>query len=519
MPEHRAFSELSHYALDPAARDLLDLNYCLERLVVVLGAPGAGREPVQVGMVRADDADLRGELEQKLGRPVTPVQLNAWEVRRALGRLQGVSTPEQGITLHLSADRQLDFGPQAAAPALLDDLLSLAVQRGATDVHIEVFAEDVDLRFRIDGFLRQVTTPLSLENVRRVVSRLKVLCELDVLERRRAQEGHLSGVYRQGAEAHRVDFRVSVVPGPHGEDVAIRVLDPRRFHLDLGDLGMPPALLDRFRRLVGSPDGLILVAGPTLSGKTNTLYAAVSTLRARERKILTAEDPIEYEFEKVSQKAVTAEMGYGDYVRAFVRHNPDVLLVGEVRDADTAATVVQAATTGHLVLSSVHTRSAATAVTRLRTLGVLDDYIASTLVAVLGQRLVPRICQACRVEAAPAPELRRDYFGDAPVGPLWDGAGCAQCDGTGYRGLAGVFELLELDEAVAAEVERGASAQRIQAVAAERGLFQPLLEDALDKVARGVTTLEEVASRLLPAFRPAWRRGASAAVDAPSPPP
>lgn len=494
----REFSELPHYDVSGEAATLLPIEYCLEHLAVVLGdVPDGPSDALTVGMVTPRNEQLLGDLRERLGRGVEPVQLNAYEVRKALARGHGVPTGERGISIRLSSQMRIRFDPELTAPQLVNDLLAAAIQRRATDVHIEVYHDDVDMRFRIDGFLRQVTTPLSPENVARVVSRLKVLCTLDPLERQRAQDGHFSALYEDGAARRRIDFRLSTIPGVYGVEAVIRVLDPECFRLELDELGMSPEVRTAYERLVHHPNGLILAAGPTVSGKTNTLYATIKRRRAGDVKIVSVEDPIEYEFIKINQKNVSHEMGFADYTRAFLRQNPDVLLVGEIRDAETAEVVVQAATTGHLVLSSLHTRDALSAVTRLRALGVDDDYIANTLIGVVGQRLVARLCPACRTEHDPAPELVAAFYAEPPDHPFFRGAGCEECADTGYRGLVGLFELLEVDEELGAAIARREPVDGLRGRAARKG-YEPLIHDALRKLADGVTSLEEVHRRVTP---------------------
>ncbi len=493
------FRELADFQIDPAAAALLPLDYCIEKGIAILGkVPSDPRSALTAGMIRADDRELLADLAARLGCPVEPVQLNAYEVRHAIARLYGIALPDEGgELLLLDAGREISFAPGQAPAAMLDDLLAVAVRRRATDIHVETYHADVDVRFRIDGVLRQMASPLSPDNVARVVSRLKVLCGMDLAERRRAQDGRIGALFREEAGQRRVEFRVSVVPGPYGQDAVLRVLDPRRFLLDLEALEMGPELLPRFTRLIRRPHGLLLSCGPTNSGKTTTLYASVQALRERGLKIVTAEDPVEYEFPKVNQKTVTPQMGFADYLRAFLRQNPDVILVGEIRDPDTAETAIRAATTGHLVLSTVHTVDAVGAVGRLRVLGVPDDYISEVLAGSLGQRLLRRLCADCKAEAAPAPDLVASYYAAPPAARFFRGAGCERCEGTGYRGLVGVYELLAPDERLSSAIAAGKPVDELRRLARERGFF-PLVQDALRKAERGLTSLEEVARRIAP---------------------
>ncbi len=496
------FSELSQHTTDSATAELLPVDYCLKNQVVVLGAlPDDRAAPLTIGLVEPGNAGLLEELREKLNRDVEPVQLNAFEVKRRLSRIHGVRVDQPGLVdIELGAHREIDFEEDQVASKMVDDLLSMAIRVGATDVHLETYKDDVDLRFRIDTDLRQITTPLSPDNIGRVVARLKILCELDPLERRRPQDGRFTGLYKEGEEIRDVDFRVSIIPGTYGEDVVVRVLDPRRFLLDIDALGITPHLLERYKRVIGYPNGLILVTGPTLAGKTNTLYASVKTLQSHGLKIMTVEDPVELEFAKVNQKSVSADMSFADTIRAFLRQGPDIILVGEIRDVETAEVVTRAATTGHLVLTTVHTRDAIGAIARLRTLGITNDSLSSILVAVVGQRLLRRICEGCKQEV-PAPEgLVPLFYGGTPDHRFYDGAGCDACGGSGYNGLVHVGELLEIDQALESAIGSGQPVEAIRTLAVERG-FRGMAHDALQMVAEGQTTLAEVARNIMPIYR------------------
>ena len=465
-------SELGHFELDPACGKLLDEDFCRDRMAAPLGRlPENDVDPIHLGMLDMHDVDLVREVASRIGRSVIPVQLNAWEIRRALDVLHGRETPsdEEQIKVKLEAGRRISFDPGQATSKLLDDLLSEAVQRGASDVHIEVYQRDVDLRFRIDGILRQINTPLNVENVGRIIARLKVLAELDLVERRRPQDGRLILTYSDAGRERRLQLRLAVIPGIFGEEIVLRILDPAAVIIDLEKIGMSDAMRATYESMILRPQGLTLVAGPTCSGKTTTLYGTLARINTPENKILTAEDPVEYEFPKVCQKEITAEMGFADYIRAFLRQNPDVMLIGEVRDPDTAVTAVRAANTGHRVLTTIHTADAVSAISRLRALGVADDFLSDVLIGVLSQRLLRRVCETCR-----RPE------------------GCDACNGSGYRGRVGIFELFEATDEIRGLIAQGRSVHEIKQ-AARRAGARPLIDDAREKVAAGITTEDEVA--------------------------
>jgi type II secretory ATPase GspE/PulE/Tfp pilus assembly ATPase PilB-like protein len=496
-------AEAREFDIDPAAAPVLPVEYCLEHGVVILGSvPQDPASPVTVGMVSASDRKVVEELSARLGHPVVPVVISSSDLRRTIGRLHDLPWAEnEGGLIALDADRLPEIREGIAPPLLLEALLARAISRRATDLHLEVYGHGIELRLRIDGMLQPVSFPVTHGTAVRLVSRIKVLCGIDLAEHRRDQDGRFSVLFTSNGAVRRVDIRVSVLPGPHGQDVALRVLDPDRFILNLADLELPEPMLAAYRRLIRLPHGLLLATGPTGAGKTTTLYATLRELQDQALKILSVEDPIEVEFSRINQKNVTAQMGFADHLRAFLRSNPDVIHVGEIRDPETAEIAVRAGTTGHRVLGTLHTRDAVSSVARLRALGVSDDYLSEVLVGVMGQRLLRRLCDACKKIGPSPPDLTPLYFERAPEFPSCLPTGCSSCDGTGYRGLVGVFELFEPNDAVTRAIGSGMPVDELRRIALANG-WVPLVEDALRKVARGVTSLAEVARRIPPKVRP-----------------
>ena len=490
------FTELSQFEIDGRSVRLLEYEYCAHHEVVVLGrVDPKGKEPVVVGMLNPVRRSLLAEVEAMLRRTVRPVQLNSWEIRQALDEGYGVAgTRHDHAELVLGPVRDFSFEHDEDVPRLLDEILGRAVQLGASDVHIETYDQDVDVRFRIDGVMRQVATPLSVANVQAAIIRLKVLSGLDISEHRRAQDGRVRAVYQTGAGREReVDFRLSVVPGPSGEDAVLRILDSAA-PLPLDKLGLGEAAFSTFGRLIENPEGMILVTGPTGSGKTTTLYAAIRRISTPANKVLTVEDPIEYQFPKTNQKQVSSHMGFAEYARAFMRQNPDVILIGEIRDEETASAAIRAAQTGHLVLSTLHTNDAVSTVSRLRTLGIDPGLIAACLLGSVSQRLVRRLCPQCRVEAPPEDrEARRLglWAGDGPFYRSSPKPGCEICAGVGYKGRLGIYELFVMDGELADLIADGTPVHRIRSAALEKGM-QTLLDNALEKARAGITSLEEI---------------------------
>jgi general secretion pathway protein E len=434
-----------------------------------------------------------------------PVIIGAPEVelRRAIRRVYG----SEGVTAEgvIARMGSAENGPATPAEAALDDLVQLAneapvvklvnlllleaLEARASDVHVEGYAETLRVRYRIDGVLQDGPAPPA-HLTAAIVSRLKIMADLDIAERRVPQDGRI----RLPLQNRQVDVRVSTVPTLHGESIVLRLLDKERGRIALGDLGMADEMRLRLEEAVRRPHGIVLATGPTGSGKTTTLYAAVDRVRTGREKILTVEDPVEYELAGVPQVPVHEKVGmtFATALRALLRQDPDVLLVGEIRDEETAEIATHAALTGHLVLSTLHTNDAVSALTRLLDLGVAPYLVTSTVEAVLAQRLVRRICAACAATAEPEPGVA-EAFGISPgtLGGVDRGAGCSECRGTGYRGRTGIYELLVMTDEIRAELARRRGAGELRALAVGAGM-RTLRDDGLRLVREGVTTPEEV---------------------------
>lgn len=371
---------------------------------------------------------------------------------------------------------------------LINAILGEAIAENASDIHIETFEKRLVIRFRVDGILREVVQP-KRELAALLVSRIKVMAKLDIAEKRIPQDGRIS--LRVGGR--EVDIRVSTLPSANGERVVLRLLDKQAGRLTLRHLGMNEQDRDHLEQAVRKPHGIILVTGPTGSGKTTTLYAALTTLNDRTRNILTVEDPIEYHLEGIGQTQVNTkvDMTFARGLRAILRQDPDVVMVGEIRDQETADMAVQASLTGHLVLSTLHTNSAIGAVTRLVDMGVEPFLISSSLLGVLAQRLVRVLCNDCkRAYIADAAECELLGVSPAEAPTLYHAEGCEQCRGLGYRGRTGIYELVLFDDTLRTMVHTRASEQDMLRHA--RVLGPSIREDGLRKVREGVTTIEEV---------------------------
>lgn len=384
------------------------------------------------------------------------------------------------------SDDLLDADDDAPIIRLINAMLTEAIKNKASDIHIETYERYLLIRFRIDGVLREILRP-QRKLASLLVSRIKVMARLDIAEKRIPQDGRMA--LRIGGRA--IDVRVSTLPSSHGERVVLRLLDKNSVQLDLELLGMSGALRQQLDTLIHRPHGILLVTGPTGSGKSTTLYAALSRLNAAERNIMTVEDPIEYELEGIGQTQVNTkvDMTFARGLRAILRQDPDVVLVGEIRDGETAQIAVQASLTGHLVLSTLHTNSALGALSRLQDMGIEPFLLSTSLLAVLAQRLVRTLCPECRA-AHPAEVIQAQQMGIAPHSVIYRPGACSQCNFTGYRGRTGIHELLLIDDDVRAAIHRGDGELAIARLLGDSRTT--IRQDGINKVLAGITTWEEV---------------------------
>ena len=419
------------------------------------------------------------------------------EIAQASDQLYGHELSIDGILNEIESGESDPFGQPArgseyAQPVvrLIDALLTDAVKRGASDLHFEPEAAFLRIRYRIDGLLRQIRA-LHKSCWPAMAVRLKVMAGLNIAETRNPQDGRIS----LQVSGRPVDFRVSTQPTIHGENIVLRILDRQKGIVDLDALGLTDPQLDLLKLMIARPEGLILVTGPTGSGKTTTLYSILGHINAEGINIMTLEDPVEYPMPMIRQTAVAdaARLDFANGVRAMLRQDPDVILVGEIRDEDTARMAFQAAMTGHQVYSTLHTSSAIAAIPRLLDLGILPDILAGNVIGIVAQRLVRCLCPACR-EARPAHDYEMRLLGltaasERPL--LHEARGCPQCDFQGYRGRMAIMELLRMDPELDELVARRATAREIREAASRKG-FRPLADDGARRVLEGATTLDEL---------------------------
>ena len=411
-----------------------------------------------------------------------------------INELVAQRTVEEGIELLEGvADDVGELGADAQAPSvirLVNELLLEALEMKASDVHLEPQEKGLVIRFRIDGLLRVQPVPPEINQfASAIVTRLKIMSRLNIAEKRLPQDGRI----KLRVNRRDIDVRVSIIPMLHGEGIVMRLLDKSRMKFDLAGAGMAPETYEKFHRLIELPHGIVLVTGPTGSGKTTTLYSALNEIKSPEVKIITVEDPVEYHMDGISQIQVHSRIGltFAAGLRSILRHDPDVVLIGEIRDGETAASAIQASLTGHLVFSTLHTNDAPGAFTRLVDMGVEPYLVASTVEGILAQRLTRVLCKACKQEYAPKlDDLPPDLLSLQPK-KLWRAVGCRDCRETGYAGRTGVHELLVTDAQIRKMCAESASTGSIREYALEHGMVT-LRQSGYQKAIAGVTSLEDV---------------------------
>jgi general secretion pathway protein E len=442
-------------------------------------------------------------LELAVGLRVKPVLAREKEIAARIeamysstyavsGNPEATAQPIEGIGDEEDVAHLRDMASEVPVIRMVNQMLVRALESRASDVHIEPFENQLKIRYRIDGILHEIESP-PRQLKAAIISRLKILAQLNIAERRLPQDGRIK-IRLAGKD---VDLRIATVPTLYGESVVIRLLERGQIFTQLDALGFPALPLARFNEMILKPHGMILVTGPTGSGKTTTLYGALQKINDPGKKIITIEDPVEYQLGGVNQIHVKPQIGltFANGLRSIVRQDPDVIMVGEIRDAETAEIAVQAALTGHLVFSTLHTNDAAGAISRLLEMGVQDYLLSSSLLGVLAQRLVRRLCPSCRkevpfagVEGVPAELEFQNGHGFTTV---WEAVGCTTCSGTGYLGRVGIFELLPVTSEICKVIVQRADAGAIRNVAIQQGM-RLLRDDGWDKVGQGVTTLAEV---------------------------
>ena len=481
----------------PIDRDILAAlprDFVLEHAVM----PFAREKGVlQVAVSDPVAVDLLDSLAYVAGSPVRPALAAAADIRQALDRAYGWDMPE------LEVNREPEARPGATAAAqeerdapvirLVQDIIADAIRRRASDIHLEPLERRFRVRYRIDGVLHEVEAPAKRLQLP-VISRLKIMANISIAEKRLPQDGRIQVT----VDGRTLDLRVSSLPTAHGESIVMRILDKESLKLGMPELGFLPDDQALFERQIASPDGIMLVTGPTGSGKTTTLYASLHHLNRPDRKIITVEEPVEYQIAGINQVPVNAGIGmtFAAALRAMLRQAPNIVMVGEIRDRETAEIAINASLTGHMVFSTLHTNDAPSAVTRLIDIGAKPFLVAASLRSVMAQRLVRRICPACRKPHVPSVRELHALGLDAgrlAGASLARGAGCPACRGTGYQGRMGIFEIFLVHDGIRAMIYDNVTAARLRQQARSDGM-RTMREDGIRKVLAGLTTIEEVVS-------------------------
>jgi type IV pilus assembly protein PilB len=482
--------DLSTYVLEPEIVRLLPDRVARQYTVLPLFKIGS---TLTVAMSDPLDVIALDEVKQSTGLQVEVVVSPEAQIREAIDRLNPVGAGLDQLAREQALRQvaaEVAARPEEDGPIIrfVNAVVQQAVREGASDLHLEPDEASFRIRLRVDGVLREISIQ-SKALYAPVVSRVKVMAALDIAERRLPQDGRI----RMNVSGRELDLRVSTFPTIHGENVVLRLLDRSAALIGLPELGLAPGPLATVERMARKPNGIVLVTGPTGSGKTTTLYACIHRINSVERNIVTLEDPVEYHLGSIRQTQVDPDAGltFARGLRALLRQDPDVIMVGEIRDAETAEIAVRSALTGHLVLSTLHTNDASGALPRLLDMRIEPFLLSSAMLGVVAQRLVRRVCDKCKRPITPPDDIATALDVDPAQGTFLHGAGCRSCSGTGYRGRLGIFEVLEVDEEIQALIHERAPAEEI-ARAARRAGMRTLREDAVRKAAGGLTTLEEV---------------------------
>ncbi|MEO7191462.1 MAG: type IV-A pilus assembly ATPase PilB [Vicinamibacterales bacterium] len=513
---------LREFELDSAVVRLISAESATKYNVLAVARSGT---TLTLAMADPTNVFAMDDIKFMTGLHVEPVVASESAIREAISRHYGTKTPEtqpvqkggsdvaSRALEELGQDTRGDHievvniaeeidtaslerqGGEAPIVKLVNALMLSAIQKGASDIHIEPYEKDMRIRFRIDGQLQAVMTP-AIKYRDPIVSRIKIMARLDIAEKRLPQDGRIKARFVDRGTNRDIDFRVSVLPTLFGEKIVLRLLDPEGLKLDMTKLGFEPSALSRFDAAIRKPWGMVLVTGPTGSGKTNTLYSSLAQINEPTVNIMTAEDPVEFNLPGVNQVPVRENIGlsFAQVLRSFLRQDPNVILVGEIRDAETASIAVKAALTGHLVLSTLHTNDAPSSINRLVNMGIEAFLVANSVNLVCAQRLVRRICTGCKephdipvarlIDAGVAPDLAATFTPS-------HGRGCDRCHGSGYKGRVGVFEVMEMSEGLRELILANAPASELRKRAVQEGMLT-LRMSGLLKVGAGHTTLEEV---------------------------
>jgi type IV pilus assembly protein PilB len=502
---------LGKIEIEPAVINLIPVDVCQKYMIIPIYRSGA---TLTIAMVDPTNVYSMDDIKFMTGLNVEPVVSSEGQIKESIEKYYGATSDEKisqvmeelgevddsNIEITQEED-DIDVNELAKssedAPVikLVNLVFSESLARGASDIHIEPYEKDFRIRFRIDGILYEIMRPpLKLKNA--VASRVKILSQLDISEKRLPQDGRIMLRMKTKTGLKELDIRVSTLPTLYGEKIVMRLLDKENLKLDMTKLGLEKESLQVFEEGILKPYGMILVTGPTGSGKTNTLYSALGQLNTPETNIMTAEDPVEFNIHGINQVQMKERIGlnFAAALRSFLRQDPNIIMVGEVRDFETAEIAIKAALTGHLVLSTLHTNDAPSTISRLINMGVEPFLVSTSVLLICAQRLVRRICKECKEEVNVPPEALVDIgFSpeDVPNITIYKGKGCSTCNNTGYKGRIGLFEVLKVSDSIREMILQGSSALEIKRKAIEEGMIT-LRQSGLNKIRQGVSTIEDV---------------------------
>jgi type IV pilus assembly protein PilB len=478
--------KLREITIPHSVLSLVPYDLAVEYSALPFGVDESGR--IEAAMECGPDLDALQKLQMALGRTIKVTNMPREAVMSLIGRQYGSQVRARDQAAKEQAkERRLIYNSGDSTITMVNDIIHEAIRLRASDIHMEPFEREMAVRFRIDGVLHEMAS-IPSDRVLETISRIKILSKMDIAEKRRSQDGRIR-IEEQGRD---VDIRVSTLPTDFGEKTVMRLLDKNAFDYQLESLGMDPQRLAIFKRAIEQPNGIVLLTGPTGSGKTTTLYGAINYIKRPEVNISTVEDPIEYNIAGVNQTQVNQATGmtFANSLRTLLRQDPDVIMVGEMRDQDTAEIAIRASLTGHLVLSTLHTNDAVSAATRLIDMGIEPYLVSSSLSLIIAQRLVRKICVNCKCEANVPEEIRKSLGLQKDI-VLYKGLGCSACGYTGYRGRTGLYEVLPISDNIRSLINKKTYTSEIRNAALGEGLV--LLRDhALSRLTDGVTSAEEV---------------------------
>ncbi len=507
---------LAYFEVDPGVIKLIPMETSIKYQILPLSRVGSS---LTVAMVDPTNVFAMDDIKFMTGFNIEPVVASETAITDAIKKHYGsvedqerkkeleeiVSFIDEGQTESVELEAQEDgdmnlaalekAAEEAPVIKLVNYILTDAVKRGASDIHMEPYEKEYRIRYRVDGMLQTIMNPpMKLRDA--IISRVKIMAKLDISEKRLPQDGRIMIKFMKDGKKKQLDFRVNVLPTLHGEKIVMRLLDKENLRLDMTKLGFEQESLTKFQKAIFKPYGMVLVTGPTGSGKTNTLYSSIAQLNKPDTNIVTAEDPVEFQLPGINQVQMKDQIGlnFAAALRAFLRQDPNIILVGEIRDFETAEIAIKAALTGHMVLSTLHTNDAPSTISRLMNMGIEPFLVATSVHLICAQRLARRICADCKTQEEVSPQVLIDAGytpEEAKTVKIYKGAGCATCNSKGYKGRVGLYEVLEVSDELRELILVGASALELKKKAIEQGMIS-LRRSGLIKVAAGQTTMEEV---------------------------